>query len=268
MDLGLKGKNVVVTGGSKGIGYAIAEEFLKEGARVTISARGEEDLNKAIEELSKLGDIRGVVADSSIEADNLRLGQVAAEGIGYIDSWVNNVGANKLRKGELYTEEEVDFLIGANFKSAVFGTQTAFTYMKERGGSIVNIASLAARTASAGTATIYGAMKAAVVGLTNNTAGEYAAYHIRVNAILPGWTKTDFTSGITTDPDREYIRKQAELKGLSGNLMKRYATPTEVAKPAVFLASDAASFITAESLEVTAGHFKVLNPDYSFENKK
>jgi NAD(P)-dependent dehydrogenase (short-subunit alcohol dehydrogenase family) len=267
MDLGLKGKNVVVTGGSMGIGYAIAEEFLKEGASVTIAGRNEERLEEAYKKLSEISggeNVYTVAADCSKEADTYELAKRAAKE-GRIDIWVNNVGTNFGRKGELYSEEEIDALIGACFKSAVFGSQAAFTYMKENGGSIVNIASLAARCASCGRATIYGALKSAIVGLTNTTAGEYAAYGIRVNAVLPGFTATPLVKGNIA----EGLLSDSEISRLlSGNLMRRMAEPSEIAKPVVFLASDAASFITAESLEVSGGHSRVLNPWYSFEKRE
>ena len=128
MDLGLKDKNVVVTGGSKGIGYAAAKIFLQEWAKVTICARNKEELGRAVLELGKLGKIQGCVLDGSTEAGMEKLAQVAAkQGNGTIDIWVNNIGTNKQRQGEYYTEAEVDYLIGANYKSALFGTDRKST---------------------------------------------------------------------------------------------------------------------------------------------
>lgn len=266
MNLGLKDKIVVVTGGSMGIGYAAAEIFLKEGAYVTISARNEERLQSAVEALSQIAGgnrIKGVAVDCSTEAGMTKLAEEAAVD-GKIDVWVNNVGGNLMRSGELYSEEEIDSLIAVNFKSTVFGSQTAFRYMKANGGSIVNVASLAARCASCGRATLYGALKSAVVGLTNTTAGEYAAYGIRVNVVLPGFTVTHLTqNSIIKQND-----KDGQLsKTLENNLMHRMAQPGEIANAIVFLASDAASYITAESIEVSGGHSRVLNAWYSYDNK-
>lgn len=262
MDLGLKNKKVVVTGGSSGIGYATAEEFLRDGARVVISGRNRERLEAAVKKLGAVSGsdrIQGYALDGSKEAEAYELGRQAAGPEEQIDVWVNNIGGNIGRKGELYTEAELDYLIALCFKSAVFGSQAAFTYMKKNGGSIVNIASLAARCATCGKSTIYGALKSAVLGLTNNTAGEYAAYNIRVNAVMPGYTRTDAVTGS--------FPKEMLEELLRNNLMDRMAEPSEIAKPVVFLASDAASFITASSLEVSAGHNKVLNPQYSFEKR-
>ena len=260
MDLNLTGKRVVVTGGSKGIGYAIAKEFLNEGAIVTITGRNQTDLNQAVKELSEYGTVYGVQADGSKEEEVYRAAEQAAGKEKRIDAWVNNIGTNKPRKGELYTGEEIDYLVGACFKSAVFGSQAAYQYMKKDGGSIVNISSLAARCATAGRSTIYASMKAALLGLTSTLAGEYAAYGIRVNAVLPGYTKTPLVEGTFTQSALDRL--------LQNNLLRRMADPQEIAKPVVFLASDAASYITAANLGVDGGHSKVLNPEYSYEQKK
>lgn len=103
--------------------------------------------------------------------------------------WVNNIGTNRAKRGQFYDESEIDFLTNTLFKSAVFGIQTAVKRMKG-GGSIVNISSLAARCATCGRSNIYASMKAALLGLTKTSAGEYASKKIRVNAVLPGYTKT------------------------------------------------------------------------------
>lgn len=263
MELGLKNKKVVVTGASKGIGYAIAEAFLQEGANVVISGREEKTLREAVKKLGEqygVSKICGYALDGSKESDTFRLGELAAEETGRIDVWVNNIGTNKPRAGELYTDEELDYLIGILFKSAVFGSQTAYLHMKEHGGSIINIASLAARSATCGRSTIYGALKSGIIGLTNTTAGEYAAYGIRVNAVMPGYTRTPLIASTFT--------KEAIDELMVNNLMGRMAMPEEIAKPVVFLASEGASYITGASLEISGGHDRVLNPQFSYEKKR
>ena len=263
MDLRLNGKKAVVTGGTQGIGYAVAQEFLREGAYVVISGRNEERLERALQDLAGIAGkehIAGYALDGTREDEAYEFARLAAGPEGRIDAWVNNIGTNRARSEELYTEEELDFLIAALFKSAVFGSQAAFCYMKKHGGSIVNISSLAARAATCGRSTIYGALKSAVVGLTNTTAGEYAAYGVRVNAVLPGYTATPQEKNSFTDRDLQEL--------LQNNLIGRMAQPEEIARPVVFLASDAASYITAASLEVSGGHNMVLNPQYSFQKKR
>lgn len=257
MELGLKNKNVVVTGGTLGIGFAVAKEFLKEGARVTITGRDVTRLDEAVQELKQFGNVFGVASDGTVENEVKKVAAQAAEGIGQIDVWVNNVGKNKAKAGEFYTEDELDYLIDALFKSAVFGCQAAIPYMKKAGGSIINVGSLAARNATCGRSNIYASMKAGLVALSRTFAGEYAAYGIRVNTIMPGYTRTPLVENS--------FSQEALTKLLQNNLLRRMASPEEIAKPVVFLASDAASYITATELEVSGGHNQVLNPEYSYE---
>lgn len=257
MDLGLRGKTVVVTGGSKGIGYAIAKEFLLEGANVFITGREEEALMKAQRELSQFGNLEVCPGDGTKESDVEAAAKEAAGQTGKIDVWVNNVGTNLSKKSEYYREEEIDFIYSAVFKSAVFGIQAATKYMKEGGGAIVNISSLAARCSTCGRSNIYGSMKAALLSLTRNYAGEDKKEGIRVNAVLPGYTKTPLVEKGFTGPELERL--------LQSNLIGRMAEPVEIAKPVVFLASSAASYINGESLEVCGGQNLVLNPWFSDE---
>lgn len=257
MDLKLKGKTVVVTGGSKGIGFAIAKEFLVEGANVFITGREHENLLKAQQELEKFGSIEVCPGDGTNEKDVEAAAEKAASRSGKIDVWVNNVGTNIAKKEEFYSEEDIDFIYATVFKSAVFGIQSAVKYMKKGGGSIVNISSLAARCSTCGRSNIYGSMKAALLSLTRNYAGEYKKEGIRVNAVLPGYTRTPLVEkGFTGE----------ELKRLlASNIAGRMAEPVEIAKPVVFLASEAASYVNGTSLEVCGGQNIVLNPWFSDE---
>ena len=263
MDLGLKGKTAVVTGASKGIGFAIAKEFLAEGANVFICARNKTELEEAVSALSKgdgiAGSVHGLAIDGTKENDMERLAKEAASLTGSIDAWVNNIGTNKKRAGRFYTEEELDYLISANYKSCVFGTQAAVKYMEEKGGSIVNIASLAAHAATAIRSNIYASMKAAVIAYTRTTASEYAPFGIRINAVLPGYTNTPLVASSFTKESLDEL--------LKNNILNRMAEPEEIAKPVVFLSSQAASYITGSELEVTGGHIKVLNARDSWNTR-
>lgn len=256
MDLGFKGKVAVVTGASKGIGYAVAKEFLKEGATVVISARNEEGVKKAVEELSEFGKIFGYALDGNSQENMNILAEKAASITGSIDAWVNNIGTNKKRSGKFYTEDELDHIISTCFKSCVYGCQAVFPYMKENGGAIVNISSLASHAATAIRSNIYASMKAAVNGYTRTVASEYAPYNIRVNAVLPGYTETPLLMGGFTEGQLKEL--------LRNNILGRLAQPEEIAKPVVFLSSPGASYITASEIEVTGGHVKVLNAWKSF----
>ncbi|MBP3240877.1 MAG: SDR family oxidoreductase [Oribacterium sp.] len=206
--------------------------------------------------------IHGVVCDGTDESAVTELAKFAAghSEDNSIAAWVNNIGTNKARAGDDYTDDELDYLISANFKATVFGTQAAAHYMKANGGSIVNIASLAARAATTGRSTIYAAMKAAVVQYSKTVAGEYGAYNIRVNALMPGYTLTPLVASTFT--------KEALDKLMENNLLGRMAEPEEVAKAVLFLASPVSSYITGTSLEISGGHNTVLNPEYAFLKKE
>lgn len=259
MELGLKGKVAVVTGGSKGIGFATAKTFLEEGAKVAICSRNPQQLQEAVQTLSQWGDVIGLEADAGNDQSIYAFAEQVYQHFGRIDCWVNNVGASADRDGEEYSSQQVDWFVDVCFKSAVFGCQAAFRYMKEHGGSIVNIGSLAARCGTVGRSTLYGPLKAAVVHLATTYAGEYAAYGIRVNAVLPGFT---MTPAVRRNISPEELRKNEER-----TLLHRVAVPEEIAASIVFLCSQKASYITATSLEISGGNSVVLNPSYSYEQK-
>ncbi len=256
MELGLRGKTAVITGGSRGIGLETVRAFLVEGAHVALCGRDKAALDAALKELSPLGQVLAVKADATNQQDMERFAAQAMERFGGIHCWINNVGASVKRAGEQYTPQEVQATVAVCFESAVYGCQAAFQYMKETGGAIVNISSLAARCGTAGRSTLYGPLKAAVRELAVMFAAEYAAHHIRVNAVLPGFTMT---------PAVERTISQEELAyNANGTLLRRMARPEEIAWPIVFLCSDKASYITGTSLEVSGGRSVVLNPGYSY----
>ena len=259
MNLELKEKVAVVTGGSKGIGFATAKAFLEEGARVAICARDKENLNKAVQELSAYGEVYAEAIDVTDEASVYGFADRVAAHFGSIDAWVNNVGGSIARKGTQYTEEEIDRHYSLNFRSAVFGCQAAFRYMKDRGGAIVNVSSLAARCATSGRASIYGPMKAAVRSLSQTFAGEYVAYGVRVNCVMPGFTDTPLVRMNLKPEELAYTTQET--------LLNRAARPEEIAAPIVFLCSDKASFMTGTTVEASGGRSVTLNPTYSWDRK-
>ncbi len=259
MDLGLKGKVAVVLGGSKGIGRAVAETFLGEGAKVAICARKEDELKAACEEMRGLGEVYWEVLDVTDEAGVYAFADHVAGKLGGIDAWVNNVGATVFKKGDEFTEKDIDFITGVCFKSAVFGAQAAFRHMKHKGGAIVNISSLAARCPTAGRSTLYGPMKAAIVNLTQTLAGEYAAYGVRVCCVRPGFTVTPAVRANIPQAELDY--------NAAGTLLNRLAEPKEIAAPVVFLCGQGASYMTGTTIEVSGGRSVTLNPTYSWEKK-
>jgi len=259
MELGLKGKVAVVTGASKGIGYAIAKEFLEVGAKVAICARNADEIKAAASALSAIGEVYCEVLDASDDAAVYAFAENVHDHFGRIDAWVNNVGATVIKNGMEFTASDVDRIVSYCFKPTLFGAQAAFRYMKENGGAIVNLSSLAARCPTAGRSTLYGPMKAAVNNLTQTLAGEYAAWNVRVNCVMPGFTATPAVRSTIPQAELDY--------NAAGTLLQRVADPEEIAKPVVFLASDAASYMTAETIEVSGGRSCTLNPTYSKELK-
>ena len=284
MDLGLKGKTAVVTGGSKGIGYAVAKTFLEEGANVFICARNAEEVDAAVRSLSRAtapsgtavsdgmampaaisahtvyGAVYGTAADMTVEEDVYRAAKEAYDRFGSLDCWINNVGASFPKEGEEYREQDIEKITKVCFFSTIYGTQAAFRYMKKTGGSIINISSLVARCGTVGASTLYGPLKSAVIKLAVSFAGEYAAYGVRVNSVLPGFTATP---AVAANIKPDYLKRNAD-----DTLLRRVAVPEEIAAPVVFLCSSRASYITGTSLEVSGGRSIVLNPEYSYVKKE
>lgn len=284
MDLGLKGKTAVVTGGSKGIGYAVAKTFLEEGANVFICARNAEEVDAAVRSLSRAtapsgtavsdgmampaaisahtvyGAVYGTAVDMTVEEDVYRAAKEAYDRFGSLDCWINNVGASFPKEGEEYREQDIEKITKVCFFSTIYGTQAAFRYMKKTGGSIINISSLAARCGTVGASTLYGPLKSAVIKLAVSFAGEYAAYGVRVNSVLPGFTATP---AVAANIKPDYLKRNAD-----DTLLRRVAVPEEIAAPVVFLCSSRASYITGTSLEVSGGRSIVLNPEYSYVKKE
>ena len=257
MDLGLRGKTAVVTGGSKGIGYAVAKAFLKEGANVVICSRNP---GNAVESLSEFGNVIGIEADVTKKEDAEYLADCAYKYFGRIDCWVNNVGASFPKEGTEYDEQQISRVAQVCFYSVIYGCQAAFRYMKRTGGAIVNISSLAARCGTIGASTLYGPLKAAVETLSVTFAGEYAAYGIRVNTIRPGFT---ITPAVKKNIEKKYLERKEK-----DTLLRRLAEPDEIAAPVLFLCGEKASYMTGTVMDVTGGMGMALNPEYSYEKKQ
>lgn len=261
MDLGLKENVVVITGGSKGIGFEIAKTFLQEGARVIIAARDSKGLELATSKLAGWGEISYFKIDVLKSQTIYDLAEFAFKKYSRIDIWINNVGASCLRsEGCNYSVEDISWTEKMCFDSVVLGSQAATKYMGKIGGSIINISSLAARCGTVGRSTLYGPLKAAVKELTVYQAAEYCSYGIRVNCVMPGFT--------LTQKALDTIAKEDFDNNVENTLLRRMATPSEIAKPVVFLASSQASYITGACLEVSGGRNIVLNPMYSYSLDK
>lgn len=245
---GLDGRVALVTGGSKGIGRAIALALAEDGADVALAARGEEDLAAAAKEVEALGRRALPVPTDVSDPEQVRaLVDRTIGDLGGLDVLVNNAGgAPFLSTVDSIRPEGFEKYFRINFHSAFYATQAASRHLLEKGsGCVVNVASVAAFIASPGL-TYYAGAKAALVSFTRTVAQEWAGHGVRVNAVAPGWIETDLNAQARQDPGFvESIRSQIP--------MGRWGTAEEVAAVVRFLASDAASFMTGSVVVVDGG---------------
>lgn len=258
MDMGLKGKVVVITGGSQGIGKAAALEFAREGCQVCVCARRQERLDAAKAEFAQQGFTLFTRQVDVTKCDQLEAfaDAVVAE-YGRIDVWVNNAGANQFKMVIDYDYEDLMRIIETNLVSMIMGSKFAAQRMKETGGGVIlSAASFAAITPLAGKSP-YAACKSGVLVMTKALAAEFAPYNIRVNAYIPGLIRTEISQ---PNIDRLGDRLLQDIP------MKRYGEPEDLAKSLVFLASDAASgYVNGTALEISGGKRCVQNPWYAYE---
>lgn len=248
MDLQLKGKVVFITGGSKGIGRAIAKAFLEEGATVSIAARGEKELLQCEKDLN----VHTVQADLSVDSERARAFQEVKETLGSIDILINNVGGSNgstIEETEMNTFQEAFDL---NYFSAVHFSKLAFQKMKEKqSGAIVNISSVFGRE-SGGKPTYNGA-KAALISFTKAFADEAIQSGVRVNGVAPGsilHPSGNWQKRVDENPEKMKAFVEAEIPA------GRFGTAEEVAHTVVFLASQKASWVVGATLNVDGGQSK------------
>ena len=242
----LTGKTAIVTGGSRGIGRAIALELAKEGANVVFSYHSSEakaiELIKEMEALGAQG--LALKSDASSFAAAKELCDAAVAKFATIDIVVNNAGITRDTLLMRMSEEQWDDVIDNNLKSAFHLTKHASTVMlKQRRGSIVNITSIVGLKGQAGQVN-YSASKAGMIGLTKSVADELGSRNIRCNAIAPGFIQTEMTDELPEDLKKRYLDQIP---------LKRFASADEVAKVVVFLASDMSSYVTGQIIGVCGG---------------
>jgi NAD(P)-dependent dehydrogenase (short-subunit alcohol dehydrogenase family) len=244
----LDGKVALVTGGSKGIGRAIALRFAGAGADIALAARGQQELEGTAEEVENLGRrALSVPTDVSDLKQVTALVEKTAKDLGTIDILVNNAGAAPFRAPvERIQEEGFEKYFKVSFISAFYCTKAAAPILLNGGdGSVINIASVAGFTASPGLA-YYASAKAALISFTRTVAHEWAQLGVRVNAVAPGWIETDMNEALRED--------QGWYEGVRQTIpMGRWGRAEEVAEVALFLASDAASYITGSVIVVDGG---------------
>jgi NAD(P)-dependent dehydrogenase (short-subunit alcohol dehydrogenase family) len=244
----LTGKKAFVTGASRGIGQVIAVAFAEAGADVAIVARSADGLAETASDIEAVGRKAVVIpADVTSEEEVGAAVGAAIDQLGYVDIVVNNAGgSNFMVEFRDLRLSGWDKLIQLNLTSAVYVCRAFADHLLERGeGSVINVASVAG-VASAPMIAPYGAAKAAVISLSKTLAVEWGAQGIRVNALCPGWTATELNRNLWADPE-------AGPATIASVPMQRWARAEEMAGPAVFLASDASSYMTGQVLVVDGG---------------
>jgi NAD(P)-dependent dehydrogenase (short-subunit alcohol dehydrogenase family) len=244
----LDGKVALVTGASKGIGRAISLRLAAAGADIALAARGADDLERTAGDVQALGRRAVPYPTDVADATQVRaLVDNTVKALGTIDILVNNAGAAPfVSTVDQIREEGFEKYFKVTFTSAFYCTKAAApVFLEKKGGGVINIASIAGFTASPGL-TYYASAKAALIGFTRTVAHEWAHLGIRVNAIAPGWIETEMNEARREDPDW--------YESVRGTIpMGRWGTAEEVANVALFLASDAASYITGSVIVVDGG---------------
>src|SRR5438128_1153864 len=247
----LAGRTAFVTGGARGIGRGIVEKFCAEGAAVTFVDIDAQVGRATAGELAAAGmPVDFSPADITCEADVHRAIDRVLDRHGSLDILVNNAGVNAYFDATEMTEAEWDRVFAVDLKGAWLCAKHALGPMKRAGrGSIVNIASIHATLTMAGMFP-YAAAKSGLVGLTRSLALDYAPLGIRVNAVLPGWTRTRLVEEwFAMQPDPV----EAERHVLDVHPLRRIATPAEIANLVAFVASDEASAVTGAALAADCG---------------
>ncbi len=240
----LKDKVAIITGGSRGIGFATAEKFLAEGAKVIVTASSQANAQKAAQKLQALhpdGVVDGIAPDlSSLESVRRVFGQVA-ERYGSIDILVNNAGLSESTPLAKYTEELYDKVMDLNVKGVFTATQVATEYMEKQGSGVVLNTSSMVSISGQPSGFAYPASKFAVNGMTVSLARELGPKGIRVNAVAPGITETDMMKAVPKEVIDPMIARIP---------LRRLGQPEDIANAFAFLASDEASYITGVILSV------------------
>ncbi|WP_162951531.1 3-oxoacyl-ACP reductase FabG [Mycobacterium paragordonae] len=240
----LDGQTAVITGAAQGLGFAIAEQFVAEGARVVL---GDVNLEATQAAAEKLGgdDVAVAVRCDVTKSDEVQaLLDTALSRFGGLDIMVNNAGITRDATMRKMTEEQFDQVINVHLKGTWNGIRLAAAIMREnKRGAIINMSSVSGKVGMIGQ-TNYSAAKAGIVGMTKAAAKELAYLGVRVNAIAPGLIRSAMTEAM---PQRIWDSKVAEVP------MGRAGEPSEVASVALFLASDLSSYMTGTVMEITGG---------------
>ena len=248
MELSLKGKVALVTGGSRGIGKAIALGLARAGADVVIASRKLPDLEKVAEEIGNLGRRALVVATHVAKTEEIKtLVNKVTDAFGRIDILVNNAGSNPVMDSALDINERTwDTIMNLNLKGLFFLSQAVARVMREHGGGkIINVTSIEGITPTI--LPVYSISKAGIIMATKVMAKEWAQYDIRVNAIAPGLTRTRFSEPL-------WSNKEILQASMSRTAMARIAEPEEMVGAVLYLASDLAGYVTGQVVAIDGGY--------------
>ena len=239
----LEGKVAVVTGGSAGIGFATAEEFIAQGAKVIITGRNQQTIDDAVEKLGS--NAIGIRADAANLSDTESLVAQVQSQFGKVDVLFVNAGVAMQEPVGQITEETFDTIVDINFKGAVFTTEKFIPILND-GASVIHMTSVSAFTFATGTA-IYSASKAALTAYSKSVSGELAHRKIRVNIVAPAMTETEmiYKGQFAGEEIHEFIKSKMPFK--------RYGKTEEVARVVTFLASDDASFVSGTEITIDGG---------------
>jgi NAD(P)-dependent dehydrogenase (short-subunit alcohol dehydrogenase family) len=246
----LRGRSALVTGGSRGLGKAIARGFAEQGAKVMICSRKAEELEAAEREIREGipgAEVRAVVADLSNREETDALAAEALGAFGTVDILVNNAGVNTPQAIDVIDDAVWDRVIEINVTAVMRLTRALVPAMKaQRWGRVIHISSVLGVGSKPGR-NAYSASKAAIIGLAKASALDLGPFGITVNCIGPGPFLTDMPMSLLSEPEKQEFADRTALK--------RWGQPRELAGPALLLASEAGSYITGEMLLVDGGAF-------------
>ncbi len=244
----LTGRVALVTGGSKGLGKAMARALAEAGADIVISSRHENELRPALAEILADTGRRGhfVVADVNQREDVTRLAREALERMGRVDILVNNAGTNRPQAIDTITDKDWDEVIEINLTSVMALTRALVPQMKERRwGRVIHISSIMGTVSKEGR-NVYSATKSALMGLARASALDLGPFGITVNCLAPGPFLTDLPASVLSDAEKKVFADRTALG--------RWGDPKELMGPVLLLASDAGSYVTGETFVVDGGY--------------
>jgi len=245
-ELKLENKVAIVTGSGQGIGKGIALELAKEGAKVIVSDINQDNIDKTVDEIESLGlEAFGVRADVSNFSDVNQLVKKSIKKFGKVDILVSNAGIYPFKPLSEMEEKDWDNVLNVNLKGIFNCTKAVLPEMiKQNGGSIINIASIAGAVVGFSNLAHYSASKGGVLGFTRSAALELAQHKIRVNAIAPGAIET---------PGAKIADEEVAKQFVQAVPLKRMGQPIDIGKAVVFLASEDSSYVTGQMIVVDGG---------------